>query len=76
MTLSAIRQYLAENGGATLPELSRHFDADPSLVESMLEHWIRKGRVALVPPKPCGPSCCGGCSSHGAARYLWSGGEA
>jgi len=63
MTLTDIKQYLSLNGSASLPELARHFNADSALIESMLDLWIRKGRVVLRHSKSCGSSCCGNCSS-------------
>lgn len=75
MTLTDIKNYLMLNGSATLAELALNFDADRSQVESMLEHWARKGRVVAVHPKSCSSSCCGGCSPHGGVRYRWSRGE-
>ncbi|MWV54752.1 FeoC-like transcriptional regulator, partial [Chlorobium phaeovibrioides] len=45
MTLTDIKNYLSKEGSASLAEIARYFQADQSLVESMIDRWILKGRV-------------------------------
>jgi len=73
MSLTDIRDYLREEGGASLVEIARHFKAEPTLVESMLDRWILKGRVVAKHRDVFGSACCGKCGGSGHIRYEWIG---
>ncbi|WP_303682038.1 FeoC-like transcriptional regulator [Pelodictyon luteolum] len=73
MTLSDIKSYLSREGSASLAEIARHFNADRSLVESMLDRWILKGRVVARTSLAHGPGCCGKCSGESHVWYEWVG---
>ncbi|NQU46804.1 MAG: FeoC-like transcriptional regulator [Chlorobium sp.] len=75
MTLTNIKQYLSLKGSASLSELARHFNADSSLIESMLDHWILKGRVVVRTSLAYGSSCCGKCSGKNHVWYEWVEGD-
>ncbi len=66
--LTSIREYLQSHDTASLTEIARHIDADPDAVRGMLDHWVRKGNVELV------PIACGGCTDCDPATieiYRW-----
>ena len=71
MSLTDIRDYLRSERSASLRQISSHFKADPALVESMLDHWILKGRVVARQHDALGSACCGNCSGVGHIRYEW-----
>ena len=56
--LTEIRSYLSVRGRASLQDLANRFDISPDAMREMLEHWIRKGRVAR---NIVGEGCSGGC---------------
>ena len=71
MSLTDIRDYLRQERSASLKEISRHFKADSSLVESMLDQWILKGRVVAKQHDAFGAACCGKCGGKGHIHYEW-----
>jgi len=73
MSLTDIREYLQQERTASLKEIATHFKADASLVESMLDHWILKGRVLAKHHDAFGSACCGKCGGSGHIRYEWVG---
>jgi len=73
MTLTDIKNYLSKEGSASLAEIARYFQADQSLVESMLDRWILKGLVVARTSPACGPGCCGKCSGERLVWYEWVG---
>jgi len=73
MSLTDIRAYLEKEHSASLKEISTHFKADSSLVESMLDQWILKGRVVVKSHDAFSSACCGKCGGAGHIRYEWVG---
>jgi hypothetical protein len=71
MSLIDIRDYLRQERSASLKEISSHFKAESSLVESMLDHWILKGRVVAKQRDAFTSACCGKCGGKGHIRYEW-----
>ncbi|ACF11832.1 conserved hypothetical protein [Chlorobaculum parvum NCIB 8327] len=71
MSLTDIRDYLRQEQSASLKQIANHFKADSSLVESMLDHWILKGRVAAKQHDAFGSACCGKCGGMRHKRYEW-----
>lgn len=71
MSLKDIRNYLRQKRSASLKEISMHFKADSSLVESMLDQWILKGRVVVKQHDAFSSTCCGKCSGTSHIRYEW-----
>ena len=71
MALLHIKKYLVEKKSANLQEMALHFQQDPKLLQQMLGHWIRKGRVMLLPqPLGCGSRCVQ-CKPEYAEVYAW-----
>ena len=71
MSLTDIRTYLIENGGASLPDMARHLGTDAAVLRGMLDVWVRKGRVRIRPPE----GTCDGCTACGircAEVYEWT----
>ena len=71
--LSDLRRFLSErNGLVSLRELAIHFDREEAVIEGMLSHWQRKGRVEVVVTSACKQGC-GGCNSSdgGDLYYRW-----
>ncbi|MDR2710891.1 MAG: FeoC-like transcriptional regulator [Burkholderiales bacterium] len=61
MILMKLRDYLQEKRAAGLTDVAWHFDIPESAAQSMLEHWVRKGCVAVDVGASCS-SGCGGCN--------------
>lgn len=73
MTLTDIRDYLRNERSASLKQIASHFKADTSMVESMLDQLILKGRVIVLHHDAIGSTCCGKCGGAGHIRYEWVG---
>ena len=81
MLLSDIRNHLAQNGSASIQELSNRFDADLEAVEDIMSVLQRKGAVRLLSGAlpACATAGCGcGCACSSAAQksaevYEWIG---
>ena len=67
--LSDIRTFVRERGRVSLYELALHFDTDEGLLEGMMLHWLRKGRIKQLKTSPC-QTACGGCDA-GARAGVW-----
>lgn len=63
MILMELRDYLKEKRAASLTDMARHFDIPESAMQSMLEHWVRKGCAVVDAGTPCSGGC-GGCRSR------------
>ena len=62
MMLLRLKSYLIAHDSVSLEELSAYLNEDPSVVQDMLEHFIRKGYVIKETPSgPC-DKCPMGCS--------------
>jgi len=70
MSLGDLKAYLIEHGQATLTDLTHHFRCEPALVKTMLEHWIRKGKVEHFKKEACKNGCCN-CSNLDLDIYRW-----
>ena len=53
MTLTDIKEFLRENNRVSLGEIAGHFSADKGQIESMLDHWVRKGRLPKIGRASC-----------------------
>ena len=82
--LFALREVLRQQGPASAEQLARRMRRPPAVVQAMLEHWRRRGRVLALPAEAAagsggactGGTCaaCGGCGSRrepASARYAW-----
>ncbi len=63
MLLQDIKQYLFIKKQATLNEIASELKIDKGVIESAIEHWIRKKRVEKIIPESACKSCPSGCSS-------------
>lgn len=71
MTVSDIRWFLREMGPASISDIARHFGADPHTAETMIDEWIRKGKVEKRVADSFSRACCGKSDSHRADLYAW-----
>ena len=60
MDLRQLKAYLIEHKQATLMDLANHFRTEPDLIQGMLTHWIRKGKVEHTHIEECSKGCCKG----------------
>ncbi|MCP5365609.1 MAG: FeoC-like transcriptional regulator [Hyphomicrobiales bacterium] len=63
MVLREVKLYLIKHRRASLTDLCNHFGAEPSAMETMLMHWVGKGRVRKHEALLTG--ACGSCSACG-----------
>ncbi len=66
MILAELREYLRAQRRVDLATLATRFDTDPEAMRGMIEHWVRKGKVAPVlvaPGSGCAACASSGCSS-------------
>jgi hypothetical protein len=64
-------------GPVTLVELGRRLSVDPGVLEGMLDHWARRGRLvvdgnlAVACPGSCAAACsCGSNSSKSSCPFV------
>ncbi len=71
--LMDIKKLLIEREQMTLTDLSRHFYVSESVMSSMMDKWINKGKVSKEEQSGlCGTSC-GSCSESSEVKvyYRW-----
>jgi hypothetical protein len=67
-TLGQVLQAFEETGtGMRLDDLSRKLGIDPGTLDSMIQHWVRKGRIRRV-EDPGGE--CGSCGVKGKCPFV------
>lgn len=66
--MNMLRSYLQSRPSVSLAELSRQFHQPESVMQGMLSHWARKGRVAVM-RAPCADHC-GQCTGE-TEWYRW-----
>jgi predicted transcriptional regulator len=71
--LTDIKQLLIEREKMSLTDLARHFHVSESIMTSMLEQWIKKGRVIRSENSGSCGSSCGSCSEAAEVQiyYRW-----
>ncbi|MCX7672620.1 MAG: FeoC-like transcriptional regulator [Thiobacillaceae bacterium] len=73
MILTRIHDHLRQHRRASVADLARLFDSEPSAVRAMLEQLVRRGRVRRLPAgTPCGGGCCK-CAPEAVELYEWIG---
>jgi hypothetical protein len=70
MDLRQLKAYLIEHKQATLTDLAHHFRSEPQLVQSMLAHWIHKGKVQHTHVEECRKGCCQGGTDLDVYRWI------
>jgi len=74
LTMSSVRDYLAQTGRASLEDIAVHFDSSPEAARQVLDHWLAKGKVRRTEQGGgCGKassSCC--CASKPQEVYEWT----
>ena len=74
--LTALRDYLAGRGQASLAEIALHFDLDPELARQILEVWMRKGKVERRQATAACGTQCSQCDPAAVELYRWRDAEA
>lgn len=72
MILNDLKKYVKTRQQVSLKDISVHFDVEPEAVKGMLDFWVNKGRITLLPGAV---ACTGGCScSHrdDSEVYYWN----
>lgn len=75
MSLRAIKTYLQQHQRASLTQLAYHLHTSPELVEDMLQHWQRKGKVQRLNANCSTGGCstnCGSGSNSSMDIYEWT----
>jgi hypothetical protein len=71
MILRDLKAHLRTRGEATLSDLARDLDSAPEAVETMLDHWIRRGQAEKRVTTCQKSGCC--CAAKQATVYAWVG---
>ena len=71
--LMDIKNLLIERGQMSLVDLARHFYVSEEIMQGMLEHWQKKGRVEVVDASGACGTMCGTCDESEASKtyYRW-----
>jgi predicted ArsR family transcriptional regulator len=71
MILSELRDYLKQHQRVSLADLVNHFNVNADALRGMLNKWITKGNVRVMPTQSgCGTSCCK-CDPSLVELYEW-----
>lgn len=60
LSLRDLKSYLIQHRQTTLEDLSLHFKQPPELMQTMLQHWVQKGKVVRIQISACQKGCCKG----------------
>ncbi|WP_420643878.1 FeoC-like transcriptional regulator [Candidatus Leptofilum sp.] len=70
MSQSTLRQVLTIFETAvtplSLPQIARQLDVSPQRLETMIQHWVRKGKIR----ESGSLTECGSCGQHGACPFV------
>jgi hypothetical protein len=71
--LIEIKNLLIEREQVSLMDLSRHFHVSETLILSLLERWIKKGRIQTTDTSGMCGSGCGSCDESEVSKitYRW-----
>lgn len=81
---STLRQVLdlfdQADGALSLAQAARALDLTPEMLEGMIQHWVRKGKLRAVADSPdcarCGATSCGAAAVRLPRRYERVAGDA
>jgi hypothetical protein len=69
--LRELKQYMIEHNTVALIDLVNHFSTDSTVIEKMLDRWIKKDRIEVIDNKKgCGTICCK-CDERLIKFYKW-----
>jgi DeoR/GlpR family transcriptional regulator of sugar metabolism len=51
--LLELKAYLASRRQASVRDVAAHFNISPETARALLEHWVRKGKVARLSLEQC-----------------------
>ncbi len=66
MQLREVLAAFEQGGSMSLAEMSRRHDVDPSVLEDMIQFWVRKGRLRDA----CNAGGCGSCHQSGSCSAV------
>ncbi len=73
VSLLELKEYLRNRNIVSINDLSLHFKASREMLEPMLEHWIRKGKLRKeTAESSCGSKTCS-CGDSEQVWYQWIG---
>jgi hypothetical protein len=79
MLRELLRLVEAAQGPISLTELGRQLNVDVAVLDGMLQHWVRKGRIVMdgrAGSVACSGNCvslgggCGSCSGTGSCPFI------
>ena len=73
MDLIQVRDYLAERGGAPLPDIAMHFQVDAATIRPLVDVWVRKGKARKLTGEAAGCKGCCKCDPATLESYEWLG---
>jgi hypothetical protein len=71
--LMDIKNLLIERQQMTVVDLARHFHVSESIMQGMLAHWQKKGRIEIIDSSGACGSGCGSCDETELSKifYRW-----
>lgn len=73
MSLIQLKQHMQQVKQSSLFELCRATKINPEVLQSMLQHWVRKGKVCEVNSQEGCGTRCQQCDPLFVQRYRWVG---
>ncbi len=71
MILMEVRDYLRDRRNVTLDDVATRFDLSAEVARSMVDRWVRKGRVVCLTPTPAQCAMCDSCRTECLEVYRW-----
>ena len=73
MIVTDVRDYLKQQGQASLRDMALVFNMDQDALRPVIEQWIAKGKVALLPTGSTCNGACSACEPETIELYQWIG---
>ena len=69
--LMAIKDLLIERKQMTLMDLARHFYVSEDIMQGMLDHWQKKGRIEIIDTSGVCGTACGTCDESESSKIFF-----
>lgn len=69
--LTELKAYLMAHPSVRLTDVAVHFAVSPETARALLEHWVRKGKVARLDVAGQCRACDSPCSEGPEVYYQW-----
>lgn len=69
---SVLNAFEAAQGTVRLDRLSRDLGIDPATLDSMIQHWVQKGRIREISAQPGADSHCSPCGMKSSCPLIAS----